>query len=510
MATRQKLIHSGKKLSDLSATTSAELAGVISDETGSGSLVFATSPTLVTPALGTPASGTLTNCTGLPEAGLLDNAVTLAKMAHGTEGNLITYDADGAPAYVATGNATQVLTSNGAGAAPTFQDASGGGANTALSNLASVEINTSLISDTDNTDDLGSSEKEWKDLYIDGTAYIDTIEIASGETITGDGTDLTIASGAKINLNATSDVNIPANVGITFGDDGEKIEGDGTNLTISSSGTLSLNSTGVITASNQGIADNAVVTVDDADAADNDYAKFTANGLEGRSYAEVKQDLDLEVGTDVAAVNQAMHIGTTEVAINRGSAALTLAGITLTTPNIGTPSAGTLTNCTGLPLTGLVDDTSTALGVGSIELGHASDTTLSRPGAGRMQIEGKEVATLDNVLTFTNKRITARVWSAASDATPDVNSDDYDAVTITALEAAITDVNVTGTPTNFQKLIFRIKDNGTARAIAWGSDFEAKGVALPTTTVISKVLTVGFIYDTVTSKWGCVCSVVEA
>ncbi len=51
------------KLSDFAATTSAELAGTISDETGSGALVFATSPTLVTPALGTPASGTLTNCT---------------------------------------------------------------------------------------------------------------------------------------------------------------------------------------------------------------------------------------------------------------------------------------------------------------------------------------------------------------------------------------------------------------------------------------------------------------
>jgi hypothetical protein len=48
------------------ATTSAELRGVISDETGTGSLVFATSPTLVTPILGTPTSGTLTNATGLP------------------------------------------------------------------------------------------------------------------------------------------------------------------------------------------------------------------------------------------------------------------------------------------------------------------------------------------------------------------------------------------------------------------------------------------------------------
>jgi len=46
--------------------TSLQLKTSLSDETGSGAAVFATSPTLVTPALGTPSSGTLTNCTGLP------------------------------------------------------------------------------------------------------------------------------------------------------------------------------------------------------------------------------------------------------------------------------------------------------------------------------------------------------------------------------------------------------------------------------------------------------------
>jgi len=98
----------------------------------------------------------------------------------------------------------------------------------------------------------------------------------------------------------------------------------------------------------------------------------------------------------------------------------------------------------------------------------------------------------------------SRIWTATTDATPDINADAYDVVTITALGAAITDVNMSGTPTNFQKLTFRILDDGTARAIAWGSDFEDNGAVLPTTTVISKLLTVGFIYDTVSSKWGCV------
>ena len=48
----------------LGTPSSANLAAAITDETGTGVLVFATSPTLVTPLLGTPTSGVLTNCTG--------------------------------------------------------------------------------------------------------------------------------------------------------------------------------------------------------------------------------------------------------------------------------------------------------------------------------------------------------------------------------------------------------------------------------------------------------------
>jgi hypothetical protein len=50
----------------LATPSSANLAAALTDETGSGAAVFATSPTLVTPVLGTPSSGTLTSCTGLP------------------------------------------------------------------------------------------------------------------------------------------------------------------------------------------------------------------------------------------------------------------------------------------------------------------------------------------------------------------------------------------------------------------------------------------------------------
>ena len=60
-------------------------------------------------------------------AKILNDNVTLAKLAAGTDGELITWDAAGDPATVAVGTATHILTSNGAGAAPTFQAAAGGG-----------------------------------------------------------------------------------------------------------------------------------------------------------------------------------------------------------------------------------------------------------------------------------------------------------------------------------------------------------------------------------------------
>lgn len=67
-------------LSQFAATTSAQLAGVISDETGTGAVVLANSPTLVTPALGTPSALVLTNATGLP-ASSVGNGLTDAQVS---------------------------------------------------------------------------------------------------------------------------------------------------------------------------------------------------------------------------------------------------------------------------------------------------------------------------------------------------------------------------------------------------------------------------------------------
>ncbi len=85
--------------------------------TGTWANVLATSPALVTPALGTPASWVMTNMTWLP----------VAWLANGTDWELITWSATWVATTVAVWTVAQVLTSNWVWVAPTFQPAAAGG-----------------------------------------------------------------------------------------------------------------------------------------------------------------------------------------------------------------------------------------------------------------------------------------------------------------------------------------------------------------------------------------------
>lgn len=104
--------------------------------------------------------------------------------------------------------------------------------------------------------------------------------------------------------------------------------------------------------------------------------------------------------------------------------------------------------------------------------------------------------------TLTNKRITKRISTTADSATPTPNADTDDMYTVTALAQAATFGAPTGTPTNGQTLVIRILDNGTARALSWNAIYRASSdLPLPTTTVLSKTLYCGFMYNSAAVKW---------
>jgi hypothetical protein len=112
--------------------------------------------------------------------------------------------------------------------------------------------------------------------------------------------------------------------------------------------------------------------------------------------------------------------------------------------------------------------------------------------------------------TLTNKRIDPRVDinTTASSVTPTIA--DFDMYVYTALASAL-DINApVGTPVTGNKLMFRFKDNGTARALNWNAIFRAVGVTLPTTTTINKVTYVGCIYNATEDDWDVIAVTTQA
>ena len=97
----------------LGSFTSAQLATALTDETGSGANVFATSPTLVTPILGTPTSGNLTNCTGIPAPASLTTASGSAPSYSARA--WVNFDGTGTVAIRGSGGNVSSITDNGTG-----------------------------------------------------------------------------------------------------------------------------------------------------------------------------------------------------------------------------------------------------------------------------------------------------------------------------------------------------------------------------------------------------------
>ena len=232
-----------------------------------------TDAALTTPALGTPSAGVLSSCSAY-------EGTAVASTGEGGGSKFLREDGDGTCSW---------------------QDAgAGAGANTALSNLVSVAINTTLLSDTDNVDALGTTAIAWSDLFLGNESVITWNSAPSTP-------DLTLTHSAEVLTFAGGTIALG---------------------TATATGGLTGNITGDCTGSSGSCTGESATVA-------------TITGL---------------------SPDTVTYIGTTSVALNRTSAALTLAGITLTTPDIGTPSAGVATNITGVPAASVLAGT---LGTGA-------------------------------------------------------------------------------------------------------------------------------------------------
>lgn len=104
---------------------------------------------------------------------------------------------------------------------------------------------------------------------------------------------------------------------------------------------------------------------------------------------------------------------------------------------------------------------------------------------------------------------TPAVQSVTSAATVTPTFSD-DLVVITAQAAALALANPTGTAIPGLGMVIRIKDDGTARAITYGTQYRAIGVTLPTTTVVGKTTYLAMIYNATDTKWDVVAVGQEA
>ena len=198
----------------------------------------------------------------------------------------------------------------------------------------------------------------------------------------------------------------------------------------------------------------------------NDFARFTdSDTIEGRSYAEVRADLSLEIGTDVQAYDATI---------------LKEADVDDT------------------PVNGATTDPVSS----NWAYDHENDTSAHG-------VTGDVVGTTDTQ-TLSSKRITPRSNTITSSSTPTPAGDTTDIFTITALAVNATFAAPSGTPTNGQRLTIRIEDNGTTRTLAWNSVYRAVGVTLPLATTANKTIYIGCIYNSTDSKWDVIAVAEEA
>ena len=316
-----------------------------------------------------------------------------------------------------------------------------------------LTVNNSVTATSLTTNDIASNGSN-ADITLD-TAGTGDINLTAGadinipanigltfgndaEKIEGDGTDLTIA-GNNINLTAVADIVVPANVGITFGT-GEKIEGDSTDLTVTSGGAINLTATtDVVVPANVGVTFGTGEKIE----GDNTDLTVTSGGL-----------VTITATGNTVITNNALVSGTLGVTGTTTVAALTATG------------AVTLGGAVAIGDLNILAD-------GTITTDSNGDFVVDPAGTGAIVLTGPITATgvqtTTGQLNVDNLRMDGNTLSATSGA-------------ITLTPAAGSNVTIGGTNTNLtgSEANFTLMEATTVRANALQNDTSDGDLAIST------------------------------
>lgn len=385
------------------------LGNLITGTTGTTStnLVYGTSPTLITPALGTPSALVGTNITGTGAsftagfATALQNARTIAGVSFDGTAN-IAIPASGLSNGV-TGSGAIVLASS-----PTLTTAILGSSTATTQTPADNSTKVATTAYVDNAV-LGQNFKEA--VLVATTANLVGVYLSNVFTYTATGTNaidgVTLALGNRVLVkNQTTTfqngwyvVTTAGAIGVAgvltrstdANTSGEFKTGDSSFVT---SGTANTNTTWAYTGVDSPTLGTDAIT----------YAQTAGQGTVTSGNGITVTGLSVAIDTSVTVDKTTVQTLTNK----------TLTAPVMTAPVLGTPASGVMTNVTGVPAAAILAGSfgagayviSTSLQVATLELGAATDTTLSRVSAGVIAVEGVTVATSSNTLTLTNKTLT--------------------------------------------------------------------------------------------------------
>ena len=433
------------------------------------------SPVVNGGALGTPSGGTLTNATGLP-------------VSSGISG-------------LGTGVATALAVNVGTAGAPVVNGGVLGtpssGTVTNLTGTASININGTVGATTANTGAFTTLAASGAVTLSGGTAngvtYLDGSKVlTSGSALTFDGAILGVNS-VSVGRGAGAVATNTAVGGIALGANTSGIQNAAFGYLAATT-----NTTG---GANTALGVVALTT--------------NSTGSNNSAIGAFALYNNTTASNNTAVGYQAGYSGTTGVSncyFGQG------AGYTATTGQYNTyvgTSAGNLTTGSNNQFIGNGAGRSVTTGSGNSIIGNysgnqggldirtASNYIVLSDGDGNPRgiFDGSGNYSIAPTAAVVDSRINPRTVTVADTATltPNISADDQ--FNITAQAQALTVAAPTGTPVDGNKLIIRILDNGTSRAITWNATYTAIGTTLPTATTINKMVYVGCIYNSTNTRW---------